>query len=110
MVPSAFAYLRHLWHDVGRMTTETTPQFDSMVLYKSPLCGFCFRVTQFLKRSGIALKMRDVFADSGASAELVSGGGRATVPCLRIEHADGRVEWMYESLAIIEYLSKRIEA
>ena len=35
--------------------------------------------------------------------ELVEGGGRQTVPCLRIEAEDG-VRWMYESLDIMRYL------
>ena len=87
------------------MNQKREISIESMVLYKSPICGFCFRVIRFLKRQGISMQMRDVFMDTGASGELVSGGGRSTVPCLRIQQDDGSVEWMYESLDIIEYLT-----
>ncbi len=88
------------------MNQNSWPDIVSMVLYKSPICGFCFRVTRFIKRQGIEIKMRDTFMDAGASAELMAGGGRSTVPCLRIEQMDGGVEWMYESLDIIDYLTQ----
>ena len=37
--------------------------------------------------------------------ELLKGGGKGQVPCLRIE-SEGQVEWMYESDEIINYLSR----
>jgi glutathione S-transferase len=36
----------------------------------------------------------------------VQGGGRATVPCLKIRRGD-EVEWLYESRDIIDYLDRR---
>jgi len=36
---------------------------------------------------------------------LIDGGGKSQVPCLRIESEDGAVQWMYESRDIINYLS-----
>jgi glutathione S-transferase len=36
--------------------------------------------------------------------ELLKGGGKGQVPCLRIE-SQGQTEWMFESDAIINYLS-----
>lgn len=36
--------------------------------------------------------------------DLLKGGGKGQVPCLRIE-SEGQVEWMYESDEIINYLS-----
>lgn len=50
--------------------------------------------------------MRNTMMDIAAYKELVTGGGRATVPCLRIEQDDGAVEWMYESLDIIKYIDQ----
>jgi glutathione S-transferase len=35
---------------------------------------------------------------------LVNQGGKLQVPCLRIEK-DGKVEWLYESSSIINYLN-----
>jgi len=46
----------------------------------------------------VALELGDVSQDPERRAELIAGGGRATVPCLRIEDPDnGAVTWMYES-------------
>ena len=65
---------------------------------------------------GIDLPMRDTMQDVAAFRELVMGGGRATVPCLRIEQDDAassssasreHVRWLYESAAIIDYLAER---
>jgi len=42
--------------------------------------------------------------DAGNNADLIAGGGKGQVPCLRIEHENGSVEWMYESVDIIRYL------
>ena len=62
---------------------------------------------------GIDLPMRDTMQDVAAFRELLMGGGRATVPCLRIEQDDAassssasrkHVRWLYESAAIIDYL------
>lgn len=49
--------------------------------------------------------MRDTLRDASAFRELLVGGGRATVPCLRIEDDGGAVRWLYESEDIIEYLA-----
>ncbi|MGO3768913.1 MAG: glutathione S-transferase N-terminal domain-containing protein, partial [Vreelandella alkaliphila] len=32
------------------------------------------------------------------------GGGKVKVPCLKINHEDGREEWLYESDAINRWL------
>jgi len=38
--------------------------------------------------------------------ELLSGGGRAQVPCLKIETPSGS-RWLYESDDIIRYLNRK---
>ena len=76
---------------------------ESYQLFHSPTCGFCHRVRRHLDQLGIEIPLRDTLRDPGARAELIQGGGRATVPCLRIER-DGEVRWMYESLDIMKYL------
>jgi len=88
------------------MEESSLPDLQDFVLYKSALCGFCYRVTHFLQRQGIDIQVRDIGTDTGASEELGSGGGRLTVPCLRIEQSDGSVHWMYESLDIVNYLTQ----
>jgi glutathione S-transferase len=82
---------------------------ESHVLYVSATCPFCHRVRRFLDEAGIRLEMRDTLFDEEARRELIQGGGRATVPCLRIER-DGEVTWLYESLDIIDYLRRQFVA
>jgi len=75
------------------------------LLYQYSSCPFCMRVRRFAEQQGIELEMRDTLRDPGARGELLEGGGRSMVPCLRIER-DGEVRWLYESLDIIEYLRR----
>jgi len=75
------------------------------VLYQYPSCPFCMRVRRFAEQQGIELEMRDTLSDPHARGELLEGGGRSMVPCLRIER-DGAVHWLYESLDIVEYLRR----
>jgi len=82
---------------------------EHYTLYQYDACGYCRRVRQFLQEAGIEIEMRDTLRDPDARRELIEGGGRSTVPCLRIER-DGEVHWMYESRDIIEYLRRRYAA
>ena len=89
---------------------------ERYVLYQYLSCPFCARVRRFIDAQGIDLPMRDTMQDVAAFRELLMGGGRATVPCLRIEQDDEassssasrkHVRWLYESAAIIDYLAER---
>ncbi|MDP6377007.1 MAG: glutaredoxin [Pseudomonadales bacterium] len=75
-------------------------------LYMYRGCGFCARVQRFLQELGIEMPLRDILTDHGALHELIEGGGRQTVPCLRIEDAGDGVRWMYESADIMRYLAE----
>ena len=73
-------------------------------LFKYDTCPFCLRVMRFLQQyPQLDVTLRDIYTEPGTMRELVEGGGRTTVPCLRIERESG-VEWMYESLDIMAYL------
>ena len=76
-------------------------------LYKYDTCPFCRRVMRFLDDADIPVTMRDIHHERGAMQELMRGGGRTMVPCLRIDRDTG-TEWMYESLDIIAYLQSRM--
>lgn len=78
---------------------------ERYTLYQYPSCPFCQRVRRYLADAGLDIEMRDTLRDPDARRELIEGGGRATVPCLRIDR-DGDVEWLYESLDIIDYLAR----
>jgi glutathione S-transferase len=62
-----------------------------------------------MQRLGLDIELRDTLRNPAYRAELVAGGGMTQVPCLRVGHEDGRVEWMYESLDIIDYLKERFD-
>lgn len=77
-----------------------------LALYEHELCGFCQQVRRTETRLTLptAVTSRNILHDPEARQELIKGGGRAVVPCLRIETASGEVSWLYESGDIIEYL------
>jgi glutathione S-transferase len=79
---------------------------ETYQLYEYDRCPFCYRVRRFLDGAGIQIEGRDTLHDRDAFRELVQGGGRSTVPCLRIDTDDG-TRWLYESLDIITYLKDR---
>jgi len=79
---------------------------ERYTLYHFPSCPYCALVRDFLDESGIDIELRNIHADPQALHDLRTGGGSTTVPCLRIR-GDGKEEWMYESLDIIEYLRKK---
>ena len=45
--------------------------------------------------------------DEQVRQELLDQGGKVKVPCLRIEESEGKVSWLYDSNAIVEYLQGR---
>ena len=73
-------------------------------LYYKKYSFFCQKVLRFLKGKGFDIDMRST-ADRKYQSELVAGGGKGQVPCLRIEKEDGQIQWMYESNDIIKYFS-----
>lgn len=77
---------------------------SELTLYQDPTCPFCRRVLGFLDQIGKTVPMRDTLRDLEAYRELLLGGGRGTVPCLRIQDEETGESWLYESLDIIDYL------
>lgn len=77
---------------------------ETYQLFQYDSCPFCYQVRLFLQENGINIPLRDTLRDSTARQELLAGGGRQMVPCLRIEREDG-VQWLYESRDIIGYLT-----
>jgi len=72
-------------------------------LYYSRYCYFCQKVLGFLRGQKIEIELRNT-SDSKHRQDLVSGGGKTQVPCLRIDN-EGETQWLYESDDIIRYLS-----
>jgi len=84
-------------------------QTRSLALYQFKTCPFCIKVRQEMRRLSLAIERRDAQPEGPVRAELVAGGGRAMVPCLRIAEGGDDVRWLYESGAIIDYLRGRFE-
>ena len=83
---------------------ESGPTPDLMSLYHYDTCFFCGMVRSKIDQLGLDIELRNIMRDAKHRAGLQAGGGRTTVPCLRIDHPDGHVEWMYESRDICHYL------
>ena len=77
----------------------------NLTLYHMEYCPYCVYVRDAMRRIGIALPLRDTLADPHARRELIAGGGKSQVPCLRIDD-NGRTRWMYESDDIVRYLNE----
>jgi len=58
--------------------------------------------------NGISLQCRDTGRSKEFELELINGGGKKQVPCLRIEKSDETTNWLYEAQDIIDYLKAQI--
>lgn len=76
-------------------------------LYYFSTCPYCLKVIAYLKLKGIEVDTKNIRQDEMANKELMQGGGKTQVPCLRITTQDGD-HWMYESDDIIDYFSKKL--
>lgn len=84
-------------------------QTEDLSLYYSETCWFCARVRQTIRELDITIELRDIDREPARRAELVSGGGKGQVPCLRRERGGDNVDWMYESTDIAAYLIGRFK-
>lgn len=88
--------------------TNTAEKFSGHELYYFRSCPFCIKLILAMQFMGIKLPMNNIKDNPDHKAELVKGGGKKQVPCLRIEGENGEVEWMYESSDIIRYLKSQL--
>jgi glutaredoxin len=75
-------------------------------LYQFHACPFCVKTRRAIHKLNAPIALRDAKGDPEAREQLLAGGGRMKVPCLRIDEAEG-TRWMYESKDIIAYLEQR---
>ncbi|EDP99758.1 glutathione S-transferase N-terminal domain-containing protein [Shewanella benthica] len=78
---------------------------ELLTLYQYKACPFCVKVRRAMHRQGLNIATLDAKQDDHQQI-LVAQGGKAKVPCLRIEE-NGETRWMYESSDIISYLDTR---
>ena len=86
---------------------ELDAQTVNMKMYQFGQCPFCVRTRRNIRRLGLDIELRDARNDPRWNRELIDGGGRYQVPCLRLLNADGSSEWIYGSKTIIQYLHQR---
>lgn len=82
-------------------------QTSKLSLYQFKACPFCVKVRRSMKRQSLAIETRDAKRSETHKQELLEGGGKLKVPCLKIEDSQGNTSWMYESKQIIAYLEQR---
>ena len=79
---------------------------QQLTLYQFYLCPFCVRVRRMMTRLSLNIACHDIKTSEKHHADLMTGGGKRKVPCLRIEEND-KIAWLYESMAINTYLIER---
>jgi len=85
---------------------EADRMAQDLALYHYSGCPFCGKVRRTIARLNVEITLHDINRDSDARKRLIAGGGKKTVPCLRID-AGETTTWLYESSAIIDYLEKQ---
>jgi glutaredoxin len=83
--------------------TET----QNLIMYEFKTCPFCIKTRRAIKRLSLNIERRDTQHNPEYRQELLEGGGKIKVPCLRIVDDKGADTWMYESDDIIHYLQER---
>jgi len=83
---------------------EVNRQCAELALYQFKTCPFCIKVRQEMHALALPITRLDAQHDAQNRNALLQGTGASKVPCLRISDAQGRVQWLSESGAIVAYL------
>jgi glutaredoxin len=83
---------------------------SKMILYQFNTCPFCIKVKRNNKRLSLKIETRDAQHNPVHREELLHGGGKIKVPCLKIIDKKGNDSWLYESNDILQYLQERFAA
>ncbi len=92
----------------GRFLSNTRKRLKGHQLFYFATCPYCIKVRLALWWMGLELPLKDILVHPENKADLIAGGGKKQVPCLRIEDERGGVQWMYESRDIIRYLKRQL--
>jgi len=84
--------------------SEIDRQTAGLSLYQYAACPFCVKVRRAMKRNTLNIQTRDAKRCENSRKELIEGGGKLKVPCLKVEQKGGNVRWIYESSEIISFL------
>jgi len=78
-----------------------------------PFCGITREAIKYMEKGASGkpatyqIDQRDILKQPKYRKELINGGGKPQVPCLRIETNNGTIQWLYESRDIIAFLQNR---
>lgn len=69
-----------------------------VVIYTSPMCGYCYRAKKLLERKGVAFTEIDIESNAARRQEMMArAGGRYTVPQIFINNRHvGGCDDLYE--------------
>ena len=84
-------------------------QTSNLSLYQYSACPFCVKVRWAMRRYSLNVEARNAKENPAYGEELLAGGGFLKVPCLRIDHGNNDIEWLYESSDIITYLEQHFQ-
>jgi len=87
------------------MTLSQTP-VKSLSLYHYDTCPYCAITRKAIQKKGLNIEHRNIQQHNQHRNDLIQSGGKKQVPCLRIEHASGETQWLYESNDIINFISQ----
>ena len=87
---------------------ENENQVEGHQLYYFSTCPYCIFVRLALWWLDLKMPLKDIMFHPANNTDLIAGGGKSQVPCLRIESENGDVRWMYESIDIVRYLKSRL--
>lgn len=91
----------------AKLQSSINAETEKLTLYQYKACPFCVKVRRAMKRNALNIQTTDAKRCEKSRDELVAGGGKLKVPCLKIEDAQGGQKWMYDSSEIISYLEGR---
>lgn len=88
-----------------KLLDEKTRNFT---LYQFKTCPFCIKARKTISGLSLNIETRDAQHDLQNREDLLKGGGKIKVPCLRVAGKDGKETWVYDSNEIIQYLKKEV--
>jgi len=80
---------------------------EYFTLYQFEACPFCVKVRRFIRKNSLKINLKDAKNNKQYKSELIYGGGKHKVPCLRIDKINSKTEWLYESKEIIKFLKNK---
>lgn len=85
---------------------EVEAELKNLSIYQFTACPFCVKTRRAVHKLNLPIAYVGAEEGKAGRQELLAGGGKIQVPCLRIQE-NGEDVWLYESGDVIEYLSKR---